>query len=227
MKITKIFTFAFLFAAVILAALPISPVQAYSQSGDSLKQPAPASLGEALPNFKTFVKAATSGHPDLVAAVYVPGVMALRVLQQPTGNPAFVSSEAETATQFGLATQYKTIGLLAHNNLAGSQFSNLQLGQTIYLILGDGSVRYYRVTHIHRYQALSPTSPYSNFVDLDNPGQQISSTDLFTRIFIPATTTSTTTGGTSQLVFQTCIAANGNSSWGRLFVTAEPISPQI
>jgi hypothetical protein len=47
---------------------------------------------------------------------------------------------------------------------------------------------------------------------MENGGAQLSSTDLFNQMY---------TGG-NKVVFQTCIYANGNWSWGRLFVTATP-----
>jgi hypothetical protein len=69
------------------------------------------------------------------------------------------------------------------------------------------------VKQILHYQALSPSSPYSDFLDLDDPnGTRISVETLFYKVY--------TQNGT--LVLQTCIEANGNSSWGRLFVIAVP-----
>ena len=76
---------------------------------------------------------------------------------------------------------------------------------------GDGRTAYFQITAVERYQALQPTSPYSDFVDTTNQSK-LSATDLFYHIY----------NGNGQLVLQTCIEANGNASWGRLFVIAEP-----
>lgn len=73
---------------------------------------------------------------------------------------------------------------------------------------------YYRVTAAESYQALVPNSPYSDFVNLDDPtGKVITSSELFKHVYARPDT----------LVFQTCINANGDPSWGRLFVTAEKV----
>jgi len=74
---------------------------------------------------------------------------------------------------------------------------------------------HFRVTRLDRFQALSPNSPFSQFIDTDDAsGQVLSSADLFSRVY--------TTSG--SLVFQTCIQEGDEPSWGRLFVTAEPVS---
>jgi hypothetical protein len=46
-----------------------------------------------------------------VRGVYVPGFLALPVVQQPSGSSGYVSRKAETATQFQLAARYNVIGL--------------------------------------------------------------------------------------------------------------------
>jgi hypothetical protein len=152
---------------------------------------------------------ATSDSSKLVG-IYVENLMAVRVVQQP--NASYVSSISGTVTQFGLANQYGSIGLLAHNYLSGSFFSELQSGDKIMLVYGDGSSKEYSVSAIKQYQALSPNDPYSKFIDLEEPETTLSSTELFK-------TTYTTKG---NLVLQTCISKDGNVSWGRLFVIATP-----
>ena len=165
----------------------------------------------AIPSLDQFSAALNKGQANVVAGVYAPELFALRVVKQVADNPGYVSPMNGTVTQFGMATQYGTTGLLAHNYLSGAYFSKLALGQEIDIVNGDGTIRRYAVTNIRRFQALNPSSPYSNFVDLENSGAQLSSTDLFNQIYA---------GG--KVVFQTCINANGNWSWGRLFVTATP-----
>jgi len=140
--------------------------------------------------------------------------MAFPVVQQPSGNASYVSTNANVLTQFGTASQYGSTGLLAHNTLAGANFYNLKTGDVISIIYGDGSIDLFRITQIQEYQALDPYSPYSNFVDLSNPGVQLSSTDLFYHTY----------GLGHVLVLQTCLSKNGNDSWGRTFVIASPLN---
>jgi len=132
---------------------------------------------------------------------------------QPAGNPAFVSSEPGVVTDFSLARTYGTIGLLAHNTLAGASFSRLKTGQSLQLIAQDGSVTAYRIISIEKYRALTPSSPKSDFSPLDSPGNRMTATELFNHIYA--------TGKGKRLVLQTCLEANGNPSWGRLFIIAE------
>ncbi len=70
-------------------------------------------------------------------------------------------------TQFRMASNYGNVGLLAHNHLSGKLFSDIAVGQEIRLVYGDGSVEYFVVTEVLRYQALQPNSPWSNFRDLE------------------------------------------------------------
>ena len=82
----------------------------------------------------------------------------------------------------------------------------------IYLIYGDGKTETFIVREFIRVQALSPNSVTSEFVDLDT-GERLSSTRLFFKVF----------NRPGNLTLQTCINAEGNLSWGRVFILAEPI----
>lgn len=166
----------------------------------------------AIEPLEDFVKTVENGDRNVVVGVYVPGVLALPVGQQPQGNAGFVTREPEHATQFGMASQYGTVGILAHNDLAGAEFSNIQPDEYAIVIYGDGRLEYYYINQIQKYQALSPTSTFSDFVNLDGSNERLSASQLFTRIY----------GTSSRLVFQTCIEANGDASWGRMFIIAEP-----
>lgn len=148
-----------------------------------------------------------------VQGVFAEGVLAFPVIQQPVGNPAFVSSENDVVTEFSMARDYGTLGLIAHNHLAGAAFAGLIEGQEIVIVKDGGQQSTYRITTIEQYQALSPTSPYSNFINLDDQ-TQLTATQLFEHTY----------GVEGRLVLQTCIAANGQPSWGRLFIIAEPIT---
>ncbi len=158
-----------------------------------------------------FVATLPAGTANQVAGVYASSVFALPVVQQPAGDAGFVSSQPEVLTQFALASDYGTTGLLAHNTLAGAHFSALEAGQFLTVVYGDGRTAFFQITAVERYQALQPTSPYSDFVDTATQSK-LSATDLFYHIY----------NGNGQLVLQTCIEAEGNASWGRLFIVAEP-----
>ena len=69
----------------------------------------------ALPALSSFITSMKNGQPSLLAGVYVPGVMAYPVLQQPGADAGYVSTQANTVTQFRMAGQFNSIGLLAHD----------------------------------------------------------------------------------------------------------------
>lgn len=161
-------------------------------------------------------KVANSGNSAQVAGVFVTGILEFSVLQQPGNNAGYVSRDPESVTQFAMVSQFDSIALLAHNDLAGQKFFDLKNNQILSLVYGDGQVTYYRITEILEYQALSPNSPYSSFIDLADPdGKVISVTDLFYKIYAQP----------DQLILQTCIEAEGQPSWGRLFIIAVPVAP--
>ena len=162
------------------------------------------------PFLDTFIEKLKNGNAGQVVGVYVEDVMSLRVVQQPSSDPAYVSTLPNTATYFSLVRQMTgNTGLLAHNYLAGTYFFSLRSGQIITLIYGDGNTDDYMVSNSEEFQALSPNSPTSNFVSLSS-GETLSSTDLFYRVF----------GGGTRTTMQTCIAQGNEDSWGRLFVIA-------
>lgn len=162
------------------------------------------------PFLDTFVANLMNGNEWQVVGVYVEDVLSLRVVPQPAGDPAYVSTLNNTATYFLMVQQMTgNTGLLAHNYLSGTYFFDLQPGQRVVLIYGDGRTEEYIVSHTDEFQALSPNSPTSNFVSLDS-GETLSSTDLFYRVY----------GGGERTTFQTCIAQGSEDSWGRLFVIA-------
>jgi hypothetical protein len=167
--------------------------------------------------FEAFAASLPAAEAEQPVGLYAPGVLAQPVVEQPVGNPAYISPADGELTHFGLAAGFGSTGLLAHNTAAGALFYQLRVGQVLYLVHGDKSIHAYRITNLRHYQALSPYSPYSDFVDLDHPGNQLSVTDLFFQIF----------GVQDRLVLQTCIAANGVDSWGRLFLIAEPVEPGL
>jgi hypothetical protein len=167
--------------------------------------------GQALPDFSEFSRAVQNNQAGVLRGVYVPDVLAFPIVQQPASNAGYVSSKDGEITQFGMPSQFGNVGLLAHNNLSGRFFSQLSQGQEVRLVYGDGKVEYFVITKIVKYQALQPTSPYSDFRDLAND-EKLTAEKLFNKIY----------RGERHVTFQTCIEADGNLSWGRLFVIAEP-----
>ena len=168
-----------------------------------------------LPDLNAFASSLTNGQASQVVGVYAPQLFALPVVQQPATDNQFVSSDDKTVTQYSVPAQYGVTALLAHNTLSGVDFFGLKTGQEVVLIYGDGRQSRYTITGSQRYQALSPADPHSDFVDLNGPGGQVMNyQQLFDRVYTHA----------GQLVFQTCFAANGDLSWGRVFYMADPAS---
>jgi hypothetical protein len=200
----------------------ISPASA---AGDTLPSPVdqaavpgqglvaiPATSG--LPDLNGFIASVSNGQASLLTGVYVPGQFAMPVVQQPDGDIFYVASADQTLTEYSHSDSYGVIGLLAHNTLgSGQAFFNLKPGQDVILVYGNGRQVRYRIDRIENYQAINPNDPYSDFIDLNGPGGTVvRNEDLFRRMY--------TVSG--QLVFQTCFTANGDPSWGRMFVIASP-----
>jgi hypothetical protein len=162
-------------------------------------------------SFAEFNRSVQNGEAGVLRGVYVPDVLALPVVQQPTNKPYYVSNRDGQITQFSIASQYGNTGLLAHNTLSGKLFSQLAIGQEVRLVYGDGKVEYYVIAQSMRFQALQPESVSSSFHNLDR-SETLTAGQMFNRAYV----------GESRVVFQTCIAAEGNPSWGRLFVIAVP-----
>ena len=177
------------------------PVQAYAKDNPN-----------SIPDLSTFIETVKDGNANTLRGVYVSNVMALVIVQQPMGNPGYVSTAESVVTQFSIATEVGNVGLLAHNTAAGSFFSNIKSGNRIVLIYGDGHLESFMAKSIQRYQALNPLSPYSQFSDLEAQ-TKFSAEELFNKIY----------RGEYHLTLQTCIENNGNASWGRLFILAEPV----
>jgi hypothetical protein len=174
---------------------------------------APVHAKESLPTLSSFIESVKDGDAKSLRGVYVQGVMAYPIVQQPLGQPAFVSHDSKVITQFSMAAEVGNVGLLAHNYLAGVNFTKLASGQQVDLVYGDGRVETFIVSQIVQYQALDPKNPASEFRNLDG-GMIIKAEELFRQVY----------RGDRHVTFQTCIEANGNFSWGRLFIMAVPKS---
>ncbi len=166
-----------------------------------------------VPSLPSFIESIKDGDANALRGIYVESLIAFPIIQQPYGNPGYVSPENSVVTQFSIATEVGNVGLLAHNHLAGATFSQLKQGDTIILVYGDGHTQGFVVDNIQQYKATDPLSPYSHFIDLANDNV-LSALDLFNKVY----------RGDYHLTLQTCIENEGNLSWGRLFIIARPIS---
>lgn len=135
------------------------------------------------------------------------------VVQQPKGNPGFVSTAADELTQFSLATRYGSQGFLAHNYLAGASFFDLVVGSQLTVTYADGHRLTYMVREIRHLQAINPNSPTTSFLDLDHGNVKLTTAQLFMQTY----------GVEDRLILQTCIAKDNELSWGRLFIIATPL----
>jgi hypothetical protein len=189
---------------LVLLALPV-PAFALGNPAEG------GNTGTTLPDYVNFIESVRNDQAGVLRGVYVPGVLAIPVVQQPVGYPGYVSQNDDEITQFNMAAEVGNVGLLAHNYLSGASFTDLSPGDEVRLIYGDGQVEYFTVKQVLQYQALRPYSPTSEFRDLEN-GITITAEELFRKVY----------RGERHITFQTCIEANGNSSWGRLFIIAQP-----
>lgn len=166
-----------------------------------------------LPIFDQFVQSVVNGEPDQRVGVFVENLFSYPIIQQPANQPAFITSSAGEVTEFRIVRQQTgNEGLIAHNYLAGSQFFSLKAGDIAEIVLGDGSVIEFEIFAVQDYQALTPNSPTSDFLDLAT-GSKLSASDLFYRVY----------GGNLTLTFQTCINRNNLSTWGRTFIIGEEL----
>jgi hypothetical protein len=148
---------------------------------------------------------------DDVSGIYFGNDNFMRAVSQPSGKPEYVSETSGVVTNFQLASHYGNIGLIAHNYLAGRNFFDLKIGDVVFVMDGLRQTRPYRVISIRQFQALSPQSPRSNFIDLDT-SRMLSASEVFQCIYT----------GDHHLVLQTCIEKGNVKEWGRLFIIAEP-----
>ena len=166
-----------------------------------------------LPGLDTFIEQVRNSQAGQLRGIYIPGILASLIVQQPKGMNSFVSPRQNVLTEFGLASKQGSTGLLAHNYLAGKAFGLVQPGQVIELIDGSGETSTFIVTSILRYQAVEPWSNLSTFIDLKDL-KSISAADLFIKIY----------SRPGALILQTCIQAENDPSWGRLFVIAQSVN---
>lgn len=209
-KITPLLRVALLLSLVMglflgFTGIPVTSAALSNDRGGKIKD---------LPSLSDFTLLVSNGKSSQVTGIYADGIFALPVVQQPSGNSGFVSTTPDTVTQFSMATNFGSLGFLAHNTLAGSMFYNLNQGGIFTIVYGDGHQENYVVTQIRHFQALNPTNPYSKFKDLEK-GETLSASDLFYQTY----------GVSQQVILQTCIANSGIDSWGRMFIIATHTTP--
>jgi hypothetical protein len=204
-------TKAILLVLAFLVAALGSGATALPVTGGSTGQANPASPADLI-SLADFTRQVQNGNAAQVVGIYVDSVMAFPVVAQPGGQPGYVSTQEGVVTRFSMADAYGSLGFLAHNYLAGNAFFGLGGGQIVIVVFGDGHYAGYRIEAIRHFQATNPLSPYSSFIDQET-GATLSANDLFFQTY----------GIPDHLILQTCIAANGNDSWGRLFVIATPV----
>ncbi len=211
-KFHSLLQLASLLALVSMAVVPMNATAQIAVTGgtstDSISPVAATS------NLTQFIDQVKNGSTQQITGLYVESLFSYPVVQQPGGQPAFVSTNDNQVTQFQSASSYGSLGFVAHNTLAGVKFPEIQMGEVITLVYGDGHFTQYQVSQIRQLQALQPNNPYTSFVDLSN-NQTLTVEDVFYQTY----------GVSGQLVLQTCIASQGNDSWGRLFVIAVPYTP--
>jgi hypothetical protein len=198
---------------IIIAGFTISPATVQIPiSGKSALDGQSVITESSSPSLKSFVESVADGNPN-IRGVYIPDVLAFKVIQQPKSQPAFVSIDPDTATQFQMASSYGSIGLLAHNYLAGAYFDDTRVGDKISVVHGDGQIEEYQISSILKFQALNPTDVRTDFLDISSQKQNTAE-ELFKIVY----------GGKPHLTLQTCIPKGTVSLWGRLFVIAEPVT---
>jgi hypothetical protein len=132
--------------------------------------------------------------------VFCSAIMSYAAVGVPT-YPGYVS----TFNPNPMFAEHPAIVLVAHNNLDGRYFVDIQEGDMIRYY--DGEWWDYRVTHIIEAQAKETTTKTPLLID----GTWLS----------PSWVHSTVFNGEDRLVLQTCIRKKDNWTWGRLFVIAE------
>lgn len=191
-------------------ALPVTDYDLLPFLRRARVEPTPTPVMSA--ELRSFIGQVADGTPDVVRGVYVEGVLALPVIEQPEGQSGFVSREMGVITQFRSAAQRGVTGLLAHNYLSGMEFYNLEVGQEVVIVYGDGSLRRYRIISERAFQKLVPSSSKSDYIDLET-GEQLTTSQVFNKYY----------SGDHHVTFQTCLQNRGLSNWGLTFWVAVPI----
>lgn len=164
-----------------------------------------------LPSLNEFIASVSDGQAGIVRGLYIPGLIALKIVQQPEGQIDFISYEEDSATQFQSPSHFGVIGLLAHNFLSGRFFFQIEPGQVLTIVYGDGRIEEFKVDDIHDYQRLTELDLHSDFQDL-NTQKTVTADQVFQQYY----------QGQRHLTLQTCLESEGNWNWGIRMITAYP-----
>jgi sortase (surface protein transpeptidase) len=137
---------------------------------------------------------------NLILSIVVAGHLLFVV---PHPSPDYVSTAADTVTRSRWAAVFGAIGLLAHNNIAGRYFGDLELGDAI-TVTSATTTREYEVVEIKRYRIDADM-----FIDLDTE-TKAGNGALMDEVYRPG-----------YVVLQTCIKKGSDPTWGRVFVLAK------
>jgi hypothetical protein len=201
----RIFIPALIFSHSPPMDIPLTTVDTWKMGQRSESNP------EDFPSLNSFIEEMIDGIAGYVRGVYAYETLALPVVQQPPGDFAYISEIDNQVTQFQNATAYGVIGLLAHNHLSGRLFFDLELGDEVVIVYGDGHFRTFLVSTISKYQRIEQGNLRSDFINLST-GEYISSAQLFQRHY----------KGGEWATFQTCLEKEDVLDWGLIIIEAIP-----
>lgn len=127
----------------LLPEVPISPL------------PTTTPIFDDVPSLDAFIASVVVGDSESPVGLWADGLMALRIVE---GHDNDVPSTNSTASTYGWALDHGVLGLLIHDYLGGSRIYQLNRGNRIALILGDGSVEWYVSQDSVYYESLGYSS---------------------------------------------------------------------
>lgn len=144
------------------------------------------------------------------------------IVQQPPGQEEYVDPNYDVITEFSELSEEEekqARWFLAHiQGKAGQEIAQLRQGMRIRFEMEGGEVQEYEIAGVVRYQATEPNSSTAPLIEvnenLETIGIPLSNRAVKRGLFGLAN------GG---IILQTCIENGGNSSWGRIFVVAQPL----
>lgn len=138
--------------------------------------------------------------------VAVDGVFSYPVVQSGSKVP----NQGGVLGQYSVAKNKNNIGLLGHNYLSGGAFFALAPGMHVTVQLSNGKTQTYEIYNVLRFKATDPNDFSKPFLDMS--GKEYKAKQVFRMGYRKG-----------QLTFQTCITAEGSSTWGVMFIQAKPI----
>lgn len=154
-----------------------------------------------------------NGNAEQVVGTIVEGMFISPVMQQPESDPKWISNTENTLTSLQNARLTGDIGLAAHSHQAGAKFYDLELGQTVLIVMGDGAFLLYRVDSILQFQAVEPENPESAYIH-PTTSEILTPTELEQYLY----------DGSGRLAFHTDISKEGIAHWGVLVIIADLIT---